>query len=129
MKLADLSAEHAYCVCSLLFIAARRAAVSVALRRIAFTGREEKIMLQALLTGVEIVVAAFECVELFVGAALDDLSLFHHQNLVGAPDGGEPVRDHECGAALHEIRKSLLDHLLGFGIETGSGFIEDQDAG
>jgi hypothetical protein len=38
------------------------------------------------------------------------------------------VRYDECGASLHEIGQTLLDHGFGFRIKTGSGFIENQDA-
>jgi hypothetical protein len=35
-----------------------------------------------------------------VGAALDDLAAFEHQDLIGAADRGESVRDDEGGAAV-----------------------------
>src|ERR1700751_1265099 len=35
--------------------------------------------------------------QLAMTAALDDAPRFHHQNPVGAFDGRQTVRDHECG--------------------------------
>ena len=70
---------------------------------VSLAGRQEQIVLQSLLLGVEIEIAALRGVQLFVRAALDDLALLDHQNLVGAADGGKPVGDHERGAALHQV--------------------------
>ncbi len=42
-------------------------------------------------------------VERFVCAALDDLAGFHDEDLVGATDGREAVRDDESGAAAHQV--------------------------
>ena len=82
-----------------------------------------------MLSGIQIVVAALRGIELFVRASLHDLSLLHHQNLVGAADGRQPVRDHKRGAALHEIREPVLDHLFRFRVEARGCLIENQDAG
>jgi hypothetical protein len=61
-------------------------------------------------------------------AALHDASSFHHENLVGAANGGETVRDDEGRAALHQVREAFLNHGLRFGIEAGGRFVEDQNA-
>ena len=61
-------------------------------------------------------------------AALDDAAVFDHQNLFGAADGGEAVRDHEGGASLHQVREAFLDGGFGFGVEAGGGFVQNQDA-
>src|SRR5271156_1935073 len=63
-----------------------------------------------------------------MGAALDDVSAFDNQNLIGAADGREAMRDHERGAALHEEAESLLDHGFGFGVEGRGCLVEDEDA-
>src|SRR5712692_6378586 len=61
-------------------------------------------------------------------AALDDAARLDDQNLIGAPDGGETMRDDESSAAAHEVAQPLLNERLGFGIEAGSGFVENEDA-
>src|SRR5580700_970716 len=131
MRLANLSLEHTQGVGGFdIAIACRTgAAVPVCLKLAAFARREKEVMLQAMLPGVEIVVAALRAIELFVRAALDDSPLLHHQNLVSATYSRKPVCDHECRSPLHEIRKSLLNHLLGFRVEAGSCFVKYQDAG
>lgn len=64
-----------------------------------------------------------------MGAAFDDLAVFHDEDLVGAADGGEAMGDDEGGAAAHEVGETFLDHGFGFGVEAGGGFVEDEDAG
>ncbi len=84
---------------------------------VAFAGGEEEVGFEAVLAGVEVVVAAAEGVEGLVGAALDDLALLDDEDLVGAADGGEAVGDDEGRAALHEEAEAVLDHGLGLGVE------------
>src|SRR5258706_10507852 len=67
-------------------------------------------------------------VRLIVGAALQVFSRLDHQDLIGTPDRGETMCDHEGRSALHQIREPLLDHLLALAIQAGSSFVEDQDA-
>jgi hypothetical protein len=55
-------------------------------RHISLAWSQEQIILQALLFGVEIEVSALQGIQLFVSAALDDLTMFDYQNLVGAAD-------------------------------------------
>src|SRR5579871_1047860 len=81
-----------------------------------------------MLARVKVIVTPASGVELRVRAALYDLSLLHDHNLVGASDGRKTVSNHKSCASLHEIRKALLDHLLGFGVEAGSCFVENQNA-
>ena len=97
--------------------------------RVAFAGGEEEVGFQAVLAGVEVVVAALHGVELVVVAALDDEAAFDDEDLVGAADGGEAVGDDEGGAADHELVEAGLNHGLGLGIERAGGFVEDEDAG
>src|SRR5208282_5905447 len=95
---------------------------------IALARSQKEIALNAVLLGIEIVIAAAHGVEFFVGAVFDNLSLLDDQNLIGAADRRKPMRDHERGAPLHQVGKTLLNQLLRFRVETGSGFIENQDA-
>ena len=62
-----------------------------------------------------------------MAAALDDAAGVHHQDLVGAHHGREPVRDHERGAADADAVELGLDRLLGRGVERGGRLVEDQD--
>ena len=50
-----------------------------------------------------------------------------HDELVGAPDGGKPVRDHERRAARHEALERLLDRALALGVERRRRLVEDED--
>src|SRR5690349_11731725 len=58
--------------------------------------------LDPVLAVVELPVAAAEREELRLGAPLHDLATLEHEDLVGARDGREPVRDHERRAPLAE---------------------------
>ena len=60
-------------------------------------------------------------------AALDDLAGLHHQNGVGMHDRMQAMGDHDGGAVLAEMLDRLLHLLLGFGVERGSGFIEQDE--
>src|SRR5262245_7054068 len=60
-------------------------------------------------------------------AALDDVSALEHEDAGGIANGGETVRDHEGGAALHYLVERRLHLGLGQGIERARGLVEDQD--
>src|ERR1700674_95843 len=90
---------------------------------------EKQIAFQTMLLGVQLEVTSAQRIELFVSAAFDNLSLLDHQNLIGAPNGRQAVRDHKGRAALHQVGEPLLNHLLGFGIEAGGGLVQNQNAG
>ncbi len=100
----------------------------VFLHRVAFAGREKQVLLEAVLLGVELVVAAAELEQRLMRAALDDAAAFDHQDLIGAADGREPVGDDERRAALHQVREALLDQRFGFGVEAGRRLVENEDA-
>ena len=52
----------------------------------------------------------------------------HRDHEVGVPDGGEPVRDHDRGAALAQPGKCGLHGGLVLGVERAGRFVEQQDA-
>jgi len=54
---------------------------------VAFAGGEEEVRLEAVLAGVEVVVAAAEAVERLMGSALQNQAGLDDQDLVGAADG------------------------------------------
>ena len=59
---------------------------------------------------------------------LNNASALHHQNLVGAANGGEAMGDDERRAPLHEIGQPFLNQRLGFRVEARGGFVQNQDA-
>src|SRR5437870_11742410 len=61
-----------------------------------------------------------------VPSGLGDMARVQYDVAVGSLDGGEPVRDHERCAALHERLERLLDVALGFAVESGGGLVENQ---
>ena len=56
----------------------------------------------------------------------NDAAFFEHDDLVGLEDGVETMRDGEDGASLHKSPRGFFEQGLGFGIEAGGGFIEDE---
>ena len=46
-----------------------------------------------------------------MGAALDDLALVEHDDLVGVDDGRQPVRDDQRRAVLRHAVERVLDFL------------------
>src|SRR6185437_10108170 len=95
---------------------------------ISFTGREKKVGFDAVLLGIEVVVAATGGVKLRMRTALDDLSRFDDKNLIAAANGGETVGDDECGSSMHQIAQAFLNQRLGFRVQAGRGLVENQDA-
>src|SRR5712692_2775800 len=93
-----------------------------------FARGEEEIRFDSMLLRVEVVVAASGGVERFVRAAFDDPPCLQHYDLIGAANGGQAVRNDEGGSPAHEVAQPFLDQRLGFGIQTRSGLVEDQDA-
>ena len=65
--------------------------------------------------------------QLVVPADLDDAAALEHDDRVGAPDRGQPVRDDERRAVHHQVRERLLHEQLRFGVERGGRLVEDQN--
>ena len=63
--------------------------------------------------------------ELCVGAALGDVALIEHDDLIGLDNGGQPVGDHQCRAVPRHLAKSVLDFLFGVAIERRGRFIQN----
>ena len=66
--------------------------------------------------------------QVLVRPALDDLAAFEHQDLVGAADGRQPVRDDERRAALPQRLQAVLNQRLALAVEARRRFVENQDA-
>src|SRR5215470_4150083 len=65
--------------------------------------------------------------QLLEPAALDDPSRLEHENPRGIADRGEPMRDHEGGAALHHLVERDLHEPLGRRVERTRGLVENED--
>ena len=97
------------------------------LRREILARVDEPVPLEPVLLVVQLAVPAFQLQQLFVGPPLDDLAVLEHENLIGALDGREPVRDHERRASAPERLQPVLDEPLAFAIEARGRLVEDQD--
>src|SRR5690625_228560 len=67
--------------------------------------------------------------ELLVGALVDYLALVQEDDPVRLADLGEPVRDHQGGAALQDPVDGPLDLILGGAVDGAGRVVEDEDAG
>ena len=57
---------------------------------------------------VEVRVEAVAVHELIVGTDLDDLPHVQHHDLVGAPDGGQPMGDYDGSSTLQELFEAQI---------------------
>jgi len=62
-----------------------------------------------------------------VGSPLHDPPLGEHHDQIGVLDGGEPVRDDERRAVLHQAVDGLLHQALGLHVERAGRLVENQD--
>src|SRR5207244_11287162 len=97
------------------------------LRREILARIDEAIFLESILFVVELPVPAALDEQLLVRAALDDFALLEHQNLVGALNGRQPVRDDEGRSSLPQRSQAVLTERLALAVEARCGFIEDED--
>ena len=58
---------------------------------------------------------------------LDDLASLDHQDLVSAPNGREPVRDHERGAAPSQRAQAVLDERLALAVQARGCLVQDEN--
>src|SRR5258708_34758527 len=94
---------------------------------IAFAGSEKEICLDAVLFGVEVIVAATQGVQGFVRPAFDDAPGLDDEDLIRTPDGGQAMGDDERCAATHQIAQPLLNKRFRFRIKARSSFVEDEN--
>ena len=57
------------------------------LEGVAFSGSKKQIAFYAELLRIQVVIASVRVIELFVGSTLEDSTLLHDQDLIGAADG------------------------------------------
>lgn len=71
---------------------------------------------------------AFLCQQLLVCAMLLDSAILKHHYQVCVLDGGQPVSDHDAGAAFSGFVQGFLDNLFTFRVQSRGSFIQKQDA-
>src|SRR2546430_6845414 len=96
------------------------------LRREVFAGIDKLIALKLVLFIVELPVSPVSLEQFLVSAALDNLTAFQHQYLIGATNRGKPVRDHERRAPAAKLAQSVLNQGFTFAVQAGSCLIQDQ---
>jgi hypothetical protein len=78
---------------------------------------------------VKIVVEAVASHQLVVRAALHDAAVVDDDDLVGAPDRGDAVRDHDRSATAEHAFQLIENAPLGGGVHAGQRVVEDDDLG
>src|SRR5580692_4782108 len=74
---------------------------------------------------IELVVNAVLGEQLLVRTHLPNLPFVHHDNLVGALNGGKPVGDDHRGAAFDHAAQGVAHPEFSFGIYAGRGLVEN----
>jgi len=64
--------------------------------------------------------------QLIVCARLNDLALINHNHPVGISDSAQPVRYDADSPVRHRSINSLLDQVLGLGVERGGSLVQKQ---
>lgn len=70
---------------------------------------------------------AILCNEFFMRALFDDLAFVENNNGIGLEDGVEAMSNRDDGASVHQLAGGFFEQGFGFGVERGSGFVEDED--
>src|SRR6266849_6219653 len=99
------------------------------LRREVFAGIDKLVALKLVLLIVELPVTPVRLEQFLVSTALDNLTAFQHQDLIGTANRGQPVRDHERRAPASQLTQSVLNQGFTFTVQAGSCFIKDQQFG
>ena len=63
-----------------------------------------------------------------MGALFAEAAFVEDQDAVGVLNGAEAMSDDQRGAAGEKAIERVADEQLGFGVDAGSGFVEDQEA-
>src|SRR5207237_8223575 len=87
---------------------------------------DEAVLRDAVLLVVQLTVPAARREQLLVRAALDDLAVLEHENLVRALNRRQPVGDDERRASLSQRLQAVLDHRLALAVEARRRFVEDR---
>ena len=62
-------------------------------------------------------------------SAAHHAAFVQHDDPIGVADGAQPVRDHDAGAAFHQLVQGFLHESFAGGVEAAGGFVQDQDRG
>src|SRR5690349_6544100 len=92
-------------------------------------GREQASTITARLQGEQLGVDAVLLHERFVVAALDDVALLEHHDVIGHAHRGETVRDDDGDALAHQGTEMLEDLGLGGRVHRRRGLVQHQDVG
>ena len=71
---------------------------------------------------------AFMRHQLGMAAALDQMAMVEHDDLIGGANRREPVRDCDDGDLSAQGLQRFADDLFGGTVDIGGGFIEKQDS-
>lgn len=67
--------------------------------------------------------------QFLMGAGLGDPAVRDHQDLIGIPDGVQPVGNDKQSLALAQLADGLLDVALVVGVHAGGGLVQNDDGG
>ena len=67
--------------------------------------------------------------QFLVGAGLGDPAVRDHQDLIGIPDGVQPVGNDKQSLALAQFADGLLDVALVVGVHAGGGLVQNNNGG
>src|SRR5262249_23127623 len=91
-------------------------------------GFGKRVFPRAILLLIQLPVPAADRQQLAMRAALDDLAILQHQDLIGAFDRRQPVRDDERRAAAAQRTQAVADHRFTLAVETRRRFVENENA-
>src|SRR4051812_21840012 len=76
---------------------------------------------------VKVGVEAIGSQQPIMSSLLDDGTVIHDQDQVSIANGGKTMGDDKACPTLHQLAHSALNLLLGPGIHTAGGFVQDQN--
>src|SRR5688572_8203835 len=88
---------------------------------------DETIVLEVVLLVVQLLVPAAEANQLGMRSAFDDLAVLEDENLIGAANRRQPMRDHKCGTPLPERPEPVLNERLALAVEARCRLIEQEN--
>src|SRR5262245_40957273 len=89
---------------------------------------DNRVLFRAILLLIQLPVPAADRQQLAMRAALDDLAVLQHQDLIRAFDRRQPVRDDERRAAAAQRTEAVADHRFTLAIETRRRFVEYENS-
>src|SRR5216684_4352290 len=99
------------------------------LRGEVFAGIDKLVALKLVLLIVELPVSPVSLEQFLVSAALDNLTAFQYQDLIGTSNRRKPMRDHERRAPASKLTQSVLNQGFTFAVQAGSCLVKNQQFG